>query len=219
MPKQIFLSALIFISFFLITNCNKSAPINKVEHSNPAIIYSDTSISNGIVVIAESKKLKKGDTLNMLIGLEKRELVDSLLFVINGRKLFPNNDGWLEHYERYFNTFEEKTIHIQAKFKDVKNKNKVELTRPYNMWVEMELHIINEKGDIVYRNERNKVSLQMSKVSSPLGPILKIKNGTLDKTGTNKWVIIPDPISDTCFLNATFRGCEMKYAYKIIDRE
>jgi hypothetical protein len=59
MPKQIFLSALIFISFFLITNCNESAPINKVEHSNPAIIYSDTSISNGIVVIAESKKLKK----------------------------------------------------------------------------------------------------------------------------------------------------------------
>jgi hypothetical protein len=207
---------LISFSFLIVVGCKKIASENKTEM--PEIIYSDTSIANGIVVIAEDKKLKKEDSLHVLIGLENRELTDSFLITVDGKELKSNSDGWFEH------TFI--LSHWGGLFSDIRSRQKTPLKseytfrRYYEIITEIDFSIKNKNDDLLYKNENNAIEIYIEDYSvlQVESPRIKVENGKLIQTGSFSYNIIPDVSADSCYVNLKICGIEKKYVYKVIER-
>ena len=211
--KIIFIHLSIPILFVCCFNTEKET---NTETNKKEIIYSDTSIVNGIVVIAEDKELNKGDTLNLLIGLENKKQLDSLFIFVDGRKLLPNSNGWTEHavalnhWGRLF-----LNIRSSPSWPIIKSK------RHYEIVIEVDFSIEKNNGNLLYRNEKNAIEIYIEDYCTRYngGPRLKVKNGKLVKFGSLSYYIKPDVKADSCFVNLKYCGFEKNYVYLIVDKK
>lgn len=141
---------------------------------------------------------------------------DSLIFTVNGLKMQPDSNGrifWQSSSQLMYSTY---VCRVTAEYIDPFTEQKVKQVQDIRFPRSGRFGLANEHGKYLYRGRKSEVKFY-TEFYCGSRPIIKIKNGSLQKTGSRTYSITPNTNAHLCWMFLEYCGFELVYEYEIKD--